>query len=253
MTQRTLFFGAFGAPPHSPPVAGHSPAGRFLGFRAFAVPPVWLVSSATKSARQLSTRRAPEGVGKLLGVYALCAGMTLSALPAAAGTPKSLPKKVITKQLVKQGRLRVVRSVDGRAAQLTDAKGKRWLLTGALRPELLRLHNHRLKVWATPGKKKMMRATLRVRRYVVTVISGRKPLIGRLQKMASAPSHLGIKQKNGLVPIRGSKPFIKRLRRRLGCKIWIVGDMADSTLKAFKFGWLRCQKRQPIQPKSKAH
>ncbi len=55
-----------GAPLHMPPVAGHSPAGRFLGLRKLAVPPVWLLSSATKAARQLSTQLGPESVGVLL-------------------------------------------------------------------------------------------------------------------------------------------------------------------------------------------
>ncbi|PID38938.1 MAG: hypothetical protein CSA65_04655 [Proteobacteria bacterium] len=59
-----------GAPPHIPPVAGHRPAGRFFGLRKLAVPPVWLVSSATTSARQLSTRLGPEYVGKLLSLAA---------------------------------------------------------------------------------------------------------------------------------------------------------------------------------------
>lgn len=191
-----------------------------------------------------------------LAICAICAASWLAA-PVAAAAPdkvpnKTIPKKVIAKRLIKQGRLRVVRSVDGRAAQLTDAKGKRWMLVGKLRPELMRLHNHQVKVWATAGKKKMMRPTLRVRRYALMSVSGRKPLVGKLRKLASAPSRLGIKQKSGIVPIRGSKPFVKRLRRRLGCKIWIVGDMTNGTLKAFKFGWLRCEKRQPIRPKSKA-
>ncbi len=38
-----------------PPVARHATAGRFRGLRTLAVPPVWLTSSATKSARQLIT------------------------------------------------------------------------------------------------------------------------------------------------------------------------------------------------------
>ncbi len=49
-----------------PFVAGHRAAGRFLGLRTLALPPVWLVFSATKSARQLSTRLGPEWVGVLL-------------------------------------------------------------------------------------------------------------------------------------------------------------------------------------------
>ncbi len=51
-----------------PPVAGHSAAGRFLGLRKLAVPPVWLVSSATKAARQRCARLGPECVGKLLSM-----------------------------------------------------------------------------------------------------------------------------------------------------------------------------------------
>ncbi len=59
-----------GAPLHIPPVAGHSTAGRFLCLRKLAVPPVWLVSSATTSARQLSTRLGPGFVGVLLALLA---------------------------------------------------------------------------------------------------------------------------------------------------------------------------------------
>ncbi|PID39663.1 MAG: hypothetical protein CSA24_00755 [Deltaproteobacteria bacterium] len=50
-----------------PPVAGHRPVGRHLGLRTLARPIVWLVSSATKSARQLSTRLGPACAGVLFG------------------------------------------------------------------------------------------------------------------------------------------------------------------------------------------
>ncbi len=46
-----------------PPVAGHRTAGRFSGS---LYQPVWLISSPTKSARQLRSRLGPEAVGKLL-------------------------------------------------------------------------------------------------------------------------------------------------------------------------------------------
>ncbi len=71
-------------PPHLPPVAGHSTAGRFLGLRELAVPPVWLVSSATKSARQLSTRLGPELVGKLLSLVVVFATLCAESAPALA-------------------------------------------------------------------------------------------------------------------------------------------------------------------------
>ncbi len=58
------------APLHTPPVARHSTAGRFLGLRTFGVPPVWLMSSASKAPRQLSTRLGLGCVGKLLALLA---------------------------------------------------------------------------------------------------------------------------------------------------------------------------------------
>ncbi|PIE19925.1 MAG: hypothetical protein CSA65_00315 [Proteobacteria bacterium] len=49
-----------------------------LGLRRFAIPRVWLMSSATKSARQLSTRLGLGFVGKLL---TLALAFTLSLAP----------------------------------------------------------------------------------------------------------------------------------------------------------------------------
>ena len=171
--------------------------------------------------------------------------------PAAAGpSPKAAPKKVLSKSITAQGRLRVARSVSGRVVQLSDAKGKRWLLSGKWRKELLRLNNHQVKVWGKPGKKKLLQPTLLVTRYALVRISGRKPLIGLLRKV-SGGAGVALKQKDTTTPIKGGKAFLKRLRRRLGCKIWIVGDKADGALKAFKFGWLRCGKRPPMKTKPK--
>ncbi len=62
------FLTALRAPPPIPLVGAHSTGGRFLGLGELAVPPVWLTSSATKSARQLSTRLGPGCVGVLLSM-----------------------------------------------------------------------------------------------------------------------------------------------------------------------------------------
>ena len=169
------------------------------------------------------------------------------ALLSPSGAHAKSPKKVLAAPVVKTGMLRVARGVGGRLAQLTDEQGKRWVLLGRWTKELTRLHNHRVRIWASRGKKKMMMRSLLVKRYEL-LAPGRKPLVGRLRRAAGK---LVLKQANREVEIRAKKPFLERLRRRLGCKIWIVGDLADGKLKAFKFGWLDCDKRTPIKPKRK--
>ncbi len=81
---------ALGAPPHMPPVAGHRTAGRSLGLRELAVPPVWLMSSATRAGRQLSTRLGPEPVGVVLAcLFGLalvsCGDSTFNTTPGSDG------------------------------------------------------------------------------------------------------------------------------------------------------------------------
>ncbi len=79
---------ALGAPRRIPPVAGDSTAGRFRGIRKLARPLVWLVPSATKSARQLSARLGPEWVGVLLGAMLVCAPPPAIAAGKGAGSEK---------------------------------------------------------------------------------------------------------------------------------------------------------------------
>ena len=149
---------------------------------------------------------------------------------------------------VKKGRLRVVRAIQGREPRLRDAKGKHWLLTGALRSELLRLNNHRLKVWGVPGLTKAKKPTLRVKRYAIAPIYyKRTPLVGKLKRSSVYKNGLELVRKGGAgaISIAGGKAFLRRLRRYVGYKIWIVGDLDENTLKAFKFGWLR-RKQKPI-------
>lgn len=177
----------------------------------------------------------------------LMTALVLALLPFGSADAKS-PSKVLATPLVKTGMLRVARGVGGRLVQLTDEQGKRWLLLGRWTKEFKRLNNHPVRVWATRGKKKMMMRSLLVSRYELLAVANRKPLVGHLRR---GTSKLVLKQANREVEISGQKPFLKRLRRHLGCKIWLVGDLADGKLKAFKFGWLDCDKRTPIKPKRK--
>ncbi|MCK5800382.1 MAG: hypothetical protein KAI47_24500 [Deltaproteobacteria bacterium] len=203
----------------------------------------------------MGTMMNRRSLGSYVVACALVAAGILSAEARVVAAPRKTeakaPRKTVTKELRVDGRLRVVRGVNGREVRLAVAKGKRWSLTGPYRQELLRLNNHRITVWGTLGPKKILRRSLRVNRYALVTMNGRLPLIGRLRRPAQDSHGLVLAQKKTSLPIHGSKAFLSRLRQRLGCRIWIVGDRVDNTLKAFKFGWLSCDKPQPIKPKRK--
>ena len=137
----------------------------------------------------------------------------------------------------------------GGEPQITDQQGKRFLLTGRWRAELLRLHGHTVKVVGELGDKKLMRPTVKVEQYeIVDSGGGRKPLVGRLE-LLSEDKALVLRQQNRVLPIAGSATLKKRLKRRVGCKVWIVGDIVAGALKVAKFGWLSCKTPAPIKPK----
>jgi hypothetical protein len=130
---------------------------------------------------------------------------------------------------------------------LTDQEGKRWLIAGAMRTEALRLGGHRLRVWATVGKKKLMTPTLLAKRYEILESSGgRKPLVGNVVKEDKKTYVLA--RPEGNLNIKGTRSFLRRLARRTGCKVWIVGDLEGTTLKAHKFGWINCKTPKAIKP-----
>jgi hypothetical protein len=149
-------------------------------------------------------------------------------------------------EVIKEGKILVVRGMDGEEPQITDESDKRWLITGPLREEVLRLSGHKIKVWAREGDKKMMTPTLNAREYeILDAGGGRRPVVGSLRMTAALTYSL--ERKEGNLPIKGSKPFLEQLGKHVGCKVWLVGDLEGKTLKAFKYGWLSCKTTPKIK------
>ena len=140
-----------------------------------------------------------------------------------------------------EGKILVVRGEAGGEPQLTTAEGQRWLLSGLLKEELLRLDGHKLKAWGVPGAKKLDMPTLEVSRYdIIDSGGGRRPHVGVLQHPGAT---LMLQRKEGALEVTGSKPMLDAMEKRLGCKIWVVGDMEGRSVKVFKFGWLSCKNK----------
>lgn len=165
--------------------------------------------------------------------------------------PEPGPDEGTEGQVVKKGPILVVRGMRRAEPQITDEQGKRFLLTGPWRRELLRLHGHTVQVWGELGAKKLMQRTVKVARYeIVDSGGGRKPLVGLLGR--GEDGRLTLRQKERVLPLEISKPLYRRLVKRLGCKVWIVGDVVAGELKVGKFGWLSCPSRPSIKSKKEA-
>lgn len=166
---------------------------------------------------------------------------------AAPTAPKRKESKPRPSEVQKEGKILVVRGLSSGEPQLTTEDGARFLLTGALREELLRLEGHRLQVTAVPGAKKLMMETLEVSRYeILDSGGGRKPLVGLLRKGAGGLSLE--RPKAALLEIEANRALLAELEKRVGCKIWILGELQGTTIKAFKFGWLSCRTPKSIKP-----
>ncbi len=166
------------------------------------------------------------------------------ASPAAAGPRQKQPK---VHEVTITGKVVVVRGLRGGEPQITDAKGKRWLMIGALQDELLRVHGHTLTVWGTPSAKKEVFPTLKVARYEIQDAGGQKPVVGRLRRVAKG-SYLLVRKSDSLL-IKASRSFLRKLKKRDGCKVWMVGAVQGRTLKAFMYGWLTCKQPRVIKQK----
>lgn len=179
---------------------------------------------------------------KVAGVMvALLVALPMTAL---AKDKKGEPREV---EVIKEGKILVVRGLRGGEPQLTDQEGKRWLIAGALRAEVLRLGGHSLRVWGVVGKKKLMTPTLMVSRYeILESGGGRKPLVGKV--VIEDKKTCKLARPEGNLSIKGKKSFIRRLARRAGCKVWIVGDLEGTILKANTFGWISCKPPKAIKP-----
>lgn len=186
------------------------------------------------------------GSTRTLWMVALTGALLLPA-PLWARRKQDKPKGA---EVVKEGKITVVRGLSGGEPQITDQGDKRWLIVGPMRDETLRLGGHRLKVWATVGaKKKMMTPTLVVSRYEILDSGGRKPLVGILRSTKSKLKFM-LERKEGAVTIKvKARSFRRRLARRINCKIWIVGEIEGATLQASKFGWITCKPPKAIKPR----
>jgi hypothetical protein len=147
-------------------------------------------------------------------------------------------------EVVKEGKVLVVRGLEGGEPQITDEANQRWMIVGPLREEALSLDGHKLKVWATvSGQKKLTMRTLLVKRYEILDSGGRRPVVGLLQR--DAPLALSLERKEGNLDVKGPRPLLVQLDKKVGCKVWLVGDLEGKTLKAFKFGSISCKKDKP--------
>ncbi len=161
-----------------------------------------------------------------------CLGLLVGGLVLA---PAAQAKKV---EVSKEGKILVVRGSSGGEPQLTAEGGDRFLLVGALREELLRLDGHKLKVWGSEGAKKLEMPTLAVSRYDLVETGGKRPHVGQLRKRGEG---LALERgKEGAFTLKGNKAFLEVLEKRVGCKVWVVGELEGKTLQAFKFGWISC-------------
>jgi hypothetical protein len=150
---------------------------------------------------------------------------------------------------LREGTILVVRGAHSPEPQFTDEDGKRWLVVGSLREELLQTDGHKVKVMAGEAGTKETIPALEVSSYeIVDCGGGRRPYVGTLLKHGDDLRLAVAKGKPMLV--EASPALARRLERHLGCKVWLAGDLAESTLKTFKYGWLKCPapSKPPTQP-----
>jgi|GEM_PF-6972243 len=155
------------------------------------------------------------------------------------------PGKPERAELAKEGRIAIVRGLRGGEPQLTDAEGKHWILVGDFRGELVRLGGHTVGVVGIAAGKKLMTRALKVSAYQIKDSGGKKPSVGRL--VQGQNGKLALTTNDQSWEISAGKALLKRLTKRVGCKVWIVGDRADGKLRVEKFGWLRCKPAKALK------
>lgn len=153
-----------------------------------------------------------------------------------------------TALVVKTGKVHVVRGVHGGEPQLTDERGERYLLVGPWRAELLRVGGHTIKLWGTFARKKLLQRTIKVTRYQLIESAGRKPWVGMLA--LDATGGLLLRQPDRTLLVTPPGGLAKKLRARVGCKIWMVGELVGDAIRPSQFGWLRCKPPEPVKPDS---
>lgn len=193
--------------------------------------------------------RVAHGWRVALPSAALALALGLGAGAAGAAKSKQDKDRPHPAEVSREGKILVVRGLEGGEPQLTASDGQRWLLVGLLREELLRLDGHKLRAWGVPGDKKLMMPTLDVSRYdIIDSGGGRRPLVGTLRRDRPGGTGLVLERKEGApLEVRGSKPLLEAMEKRLRCKIWLLGDLEGQAVRAFKFGWLSCKAPKSIK------
>lgn len=164
---------------------------------------------------------------------------------AVAGPPQNKPR-VHEQSLT--GKVMVVRGLSGGGEpQITDAKGKRWMLMGPLQTELLRVHGHTLTVRGAPTGKKAILPGFTAASYEILDAGGQKPVVGRLRR--EGKGRYVLVRKRDTLRIRARKSMLRKLKKRVGCKVWLAGTVQGKTLKPFMYGWLTCKPPKVIKPK----
>jgi hypothetical protein len=181
----------------------------------------------------------------------ICSGVAALVLALGAGA-RADARKDDKGDVVKEGKVLVVRGLEGGEPQITDEASQRWMIVGPLRDEALNLDGHKLRVWANvTGQKKLTMRTLLVKRYEILDSGGRRPVVGLLQR--DAPLALSLDRKEGKLEVKGPRPLLVQLDKKVGCKVWLVGDLEGKAIKTFKFGSISCKKDKPaLKPKSDA-
>jgi hypothetical protein len=169
-------------------------------------------------------------------LFVLCVAVGLSAEVAA----KDNPQQPSSGEVVKEGKILVVRGLSGGEPQLTDEGNQRFLIVGALREEAMRLEGHKLKIWATVGGKKLTVPTLDAKRYEILDSGGHRPHVGMLRR--DAPLSFSLERKEGTLQVKAPQALLRRLDAHVGCKVWLVGETEGNAVKAFKYGWISCKK-----------
>lgn len=171
-------------------------------------------------------------------------GIMLGGFAAAEKATSAKKDASVSSQISKEGKILMVREFRENLAELTDAAGQHWYLTGKWREEMIRLDGHKVKVWGIAGAKKMRRPELEVLRYdIIDSGGGHKPWVGILQRKAPqvfALEPLDQNEKTAPYEVKASRPFLQQLDKRVGCKIWVVGEKKGRVIDAYKFGWLYC-------------
>ena len=153
-------------------------------------------------------------------------------------------------QLLKQGRVTVIRGLHGRVPQLTDPEGKSWILQGEWVEELLRTDGLFIQVSGVKGDPNLLLPTIVVAHYQIVRVGTKRPRVGIL--LEDENKTLWLREKDELRELVARKGVRSALGNYLNCKIWLVGAAENGKYRVTRFGWLNCKKKPVVLKKEKS-